>query len=64
MIPFEKGAGAFELHQTILARHGVYILEGMNTAPLAGKAWEFLFVLGIARITGSVQALINPVAIR
>jgi hypothetical protein len=37
----------------------------MNTGPLvADKAWEFMFVLGHARITGSVQASINPVAIR
>lgn len=65
VIPFEKGAGVFEVHQILLARNGVYILEGMNTAPLvADKAWEFMFVLGVARITGSVQALINPVAIR
>jgi hypothetical protein len=40
-------------------------LENMNTGPLvADKAWEFMFVLGHARITGSVQAIINPVAIR
>jgi hypothetical protein len=37
----------------------------MNTAPLAAdKAYEFMFVLGHSRITGAVQAIINPVAIR
>ena len=46
-------------------RNGVFILENMNTGPLvADKAWEFMFVLGHARITGAVQAIINPVAIR
>ena len=64
-IPFEKDVGVFEIHQILLARNGVYILENMNTAPLVkDKAWEFMFVLGAARITGSVQAIINPVAIR
>jgi len=65
VIPFEKGVGVFEVHQILLARNGVFILENMNTGPLvADKAWEFMFVLGHARITGAVQAIINPVAIR
>lgn len=65
VIPFEKGAGVFEVHQILLPRNGIYILENMNTAPLvADRAWEFMFVLGPARITGAVQAIINPVAIR
>lgn len=65
VIPFEKGVGDFEVHQILLPRSGTYILENMNTGPLvADKAWEFMFVLGHARITGSVQAIINPVAIR
>jgi hypothetical protein len=37
----------------------------MNTAALAAdKGYEFLFVLGAPRITGAVQAIINPIAIR
>jgi hypothetical protein len=37
----------------------------MNTGPLvADQAWEFMFVEGHSRITGGVQAIINPVAIR
>jgi len=64
-IPFEPGAGVFEVHQILLARNGVYILENMNTGPLVrDKAWEFMFVLGTPKITGAVQAIINPVAIR
>lgn len=64
-IPFEKDVGVFEIHQILLARNGIYILENMNTGPLVrDKAWEFMFVLGVSRITGSVQAIINPVAIR
>lgn len=64
-VPFEKGEGIFGVHQELLARNGTYILENMNTGPLvADKAWEFLFVLGQPRYEGSVQAMINPVAIR
>jgi kynurenine formamidase len=65
VIPFEPGVGVFEVHQFLLPRFGIFILENMKTAKLVkGKAWEFMFVLGHARITGSVQAIINPVAIR
>ena len=28
------------------------------------QAWEFLFTLGPARMTGAVQAIINPIAIK
>jgi hypothetical protein len=37
----------------------------MNTQQLVDdKVWEFLFVLGQARMTGGVQSIINPIAIR
>ncbi len=65
VIPFEKGAGIYEVHQILLALHGIYLLENMNTEELArDKAWEFLFTLGAARITGGVQAIVNPNAIK
>jgi hypothetical protein len=49
----------------LLANYGVYILENIVTADLAAdRAWEFMFVLGQPRLAGSVQAIINPVAIR
>ena len=65
VIPFEKDVGVFEVHQILLAKNGIYILENMNTGPLVkDKAYEFMFVLGASRITGGVQAIVNPVAIR
>ena len=65
VIPGEKGAGAFEAHQVLLAMNGVYILENMNTEEMVkDKAWESFFTLGPSRITGAVQAIINPIAIR
>lgn len=64
-IPFEDPAEAFPVHQTLLARYGVYILENMVTQPLIDDGVsEFMFVLGAPRIEGSVQAIINPIAIR
>src|SRR4029077_1543505 len=47
VIPFES-KNVFEVHQILLPMSGTYILENMNTAPLAAdKAYEFLFVLGV-----------------
>jgi kynurenine formamidase len=64
-IPFEKEGEFFPVHQELLARNGIYLLENMDTRELAkDAAWEFLFVLGQPRFAGSVQAIINPVAIR
>jgi kynurenine formamidase len=65
VIPFEQGAGVFEVHQILLPISGTYILENINTAELAkDKAYEFMFVLGQNKYQGSVQSMINPVAIR
>jgi kynurenine formamidase len=64
-IPHEDRAMSFPVHTELLAKNGVYILEVMNTAGLAADgATEFLFVLGQPRFVGSVQAIINPIAIR
>lgn len=64
VIPFEPGAGVFEVHQKLLAQHGTYILENMNTGLLADAGvTEFMFVLGVPRIQGTVQAMVNPVAL-
>ena len=64
-IPFEPGAGVFEVHQILLPMSGTYILENINTAELVkDKVYEFMFVLGQNKYQGSVQSMINPVAIR
>jgi kynurenine formamidase len=64
-IPFEKDRGIFEVHQILLQMNGIHILENMNTeAMVRDQAWEFLFTLGPARITGAVQAIVNPIAIK
>lgn len=64
-IPFEKGVGVFEIHQILIPKNGIYILENIDTTELVkDKAWEFMFVLGASRFTGGVQAIINPIAVR
>ncbi|MEX2482112.1 MAG: cyclase family protein [Gammaproteobacteria bacterium] len=53
------------VHQELLAKRGIYVLENVVTEELvADQAWEFMFVLGQARLKGTVQMIINPVAIR
>ncbi len=65
VIPFEKDAGLYEVHQILLALNGIHILENINTEEMVkDQAWEFLFTLGPPRITGGVQAIINPIAIK
>lgn len=65
VLPFEPGSGTFQVHQELLAKNGTFLLENMSTAALAAdKAYEFMFVLGAARLTGAVQMIVNPIAIR
>jgi kynurenine formamidase len=63
-IPPAPGDGAFYGHVVLLQENGIYILETMNTGPLVrDNVTEFMFVLGQARIRGTVQMIINPVAL-
>lgn len=65
VIPFENEARPFDVHLTLLAKNGVYILENMVTTELAADGvTEFFFTLGAPRMEGTVQAIINPVGIR
>lgn len=63
-IPPEKEGRPFFGHVILLKENGIYILETMDTGPLAkAGVREFMFVLGQARIRGAVQMIVNPVAI-
>ena len=63
-IPPADGDGAFYGHVVLLQENGVYLRETMNTGPLVRDGVsEFMFVLGQARIRGTVQMIINPVAL-
>jgi kynurenine formamidase len=64
-VPHEEGSGNYEVHQILLAKNGVYILENIDSRALAAdKAYEFMFMLSPAKITGAVQMIVNPIAIR
>jgi kynurenine formamidase len=64
-VPFAPGAGVFEAHQVLLKDNGVYILENMVTEELvADNVSEFAFFLGVTRLRGAVQMMVNPIAIR
>ncbi len=63
-VPPAEGDKVFYGHVTLLKDNGIYILETMNVGPLLREGVnEFMFVLGQPRIQGSVQAMINPVAL-
>lgn len=65
VVPAEEEGQAFRAHQILQPENGIYILENMDTRELAADGVnQFLFVLGQARIEGSVQMIINPIAIR
>ena len=63
VVPPAKGDKVFYGHVHLLKNNGIFILETMNTGRLAKEGvHEFMFVLGQARIKGTVQMIINPVA--
>ena len=65
VVPFENEDEKFRVHQILITLNGIYILENMDTRELAkDQATDFMFVLGPARMTGAVQMIINPIAIR
>lgn len=65
VIPFEAETRPFDVHLTLLAKNGVYILENMDTTALAADGeGAFFFSLGVPKLEGTVQAIINPIAIR
>ena len=65
VVPAVKENQPFIGHQILIMQNGIYIFETMNTGPLVrDEAFEFLFVLGHAKVRGAVQMIINPIAIR
>ena len=65
VMPAEKEGDFIPAHTELITKRGIYILENIVTRALVDdEAWEFMFVLGQARMKGAVQMIINPVAIR
>ena len=64
-LPSEDPKRIFPVHGLLLSKYGVYILENMVTHKLAEDGVsEFMFSMGVPKLKGAVQAIINPLAIR
>ena len=64
-LPSEDPKRIFPVHGLLLSKYGVYILENMVTHELAEDGVsEFMFSMGVPKLKGAVQAIINPLAIR
>jgi kynurenine formamidase len=62
VVPFEDPKKIFHVHQVLIPQNGIMILENVNTEEaVRDKVYEGLFTLGPSRITGAVQAIINPI---
>ena len=65
VVPAQVAERPYQGHVIYLKENGIYLFETMNTGPLVRDgAFEFLFVLGQAKVKGAVQMIINPIAIR
>lgn len=64
VVPPQNKDNIFGGHLILMVENGIYMLETMQTGPLVrDQAFEFFFVLGPHRVRGSVQAMIDPIAI-
>lgn len=64
-LPSEDPNRVFPVHGILLTKYGIFILENMVTHELAADGVsEFMFSLGVPKLKGAVQAIINPLAIR
>jgi kynurenine formamidase len=55
----------FEVHQWLLTRHGIYLLENLDLDALAqDRAYEFAFVFAPLRLKGATGSPGNPIAVR
>jgi kynurenine formamidase len=62
VLPFEDPKKIFHVHQILIPQNGIYILENIVAEEaVKDKVYEGLFTLGPSRVTGAVQAIINPI---
>jgi len=65
VVPHENADRPFEVHQWLLVRHGIYLLENLDLEQLArDKVYEFAFVFAPLRLKGATGSPGNPVAVR
>ena len=62
VLPFEDPKKVFHVHQILLAMHGIYMIENVvSDEAVKDGVYEGMFTLGASRVTGAVQAIVNPV---
>jgi hypothetical protein len=65
VVPSENPDRPFEVHQHLLVRHGIYVLENLDLDELASdKVYEFAFVFAPLRLKGATGSPGNPIAVR
>jgi kynurenine formamidase len=65
VVPAKSKGDFMPVHQQLLDKSGVYIIQDVATQQLADdQAYSFMFVLGQPRLVGAVTAIVNPIAIR
>jgi kynurenine formamidase len=65
VVPSKNPDRPFEVHQHLLVRHGIYVLENLDLEELAReKVYEFAFVFSPLRLKGATGSPGNPIAVR
>jgi kynurenine formamidase len=65
VVPYPDASLVFPVHQLLLPRNGIYILENVITEELArDNVYEFAFVFAPLRLKGATGSPGNPIAIR
>ena len=63
-VPPEDPARPFEVPQTLNVRHGVFVVENLDTSELAADGVrEFALVLSHAKLRGATGAWVSPIAL-
>lgn len=64
-VPGEDPNRAFEVHQLLLNRNGVHILENLDLGGIAAaRVYEFAFVFAPLRLKGATGSPGNPIAVK
>jgi kynurenine formamidase len=63
-VPAEDPARPFEVPQTLNVRHGVFVLENLDTAALAADGVrEFALIVAHPKLRGATGAWVSPIAL-
>lgn len=64
-VPAENPDQAFPVHQLLLTRHGIYLLENLTLDDLAANGvYEFAFVFAPLPLKGATGSPGNPIAVK